>query len=117
MNAPPTPPVLPEMRLRSWRRIGSGRLIGVACVDLACGLQISDITVFHTPESGVQAALPDRCVVRGNELVLASDGRPARERSITWASRALREAFSAHLVALIEAKFPGDLGDTEPSGR
>jgi hypothetical protein len=107
---------LPALKLRSWRRIGKGRLVGIATVDLADWLEISGITVFQSADDGLRAEMPDRCQVRNNQLALAGDGRPLRERPIVWRSRALRDRFSQQVLDLIRERFPGDLDSDEPSG-
>lgn len=97
-----------EIRLRSWRRVGIGKLLGFATVDLPCGLQISDVMVY-SGRDGLFAQLPQRPVVRSGALQRGSDGKPLYDAPITWQNRGLRDEFSAAVIALIRAKWPGDL--------
>lgn len=101
-----------EMQLRSWRPVRSATLRGFACVDLPNGLQVADVMVMCQRDGNLFAQLPQRPVVRRNQLVVDQSGRPTYDAPITWQSRELRERFSEKVLELLRAHGYG--ADLEP---
>lgn len=98
----------PGMQLLRWRRVGKGKVKGVASVLLPIGLEIHEILILDGPQ-GAWARLPSRPELRDGRQVRDDSGRPAYTDLLAWRSRALQDEFSRRLVALIADAYPGEV--------
>ena len=97
-------PDRPKMQLLEWKHIDKGALVGRAAALLPNGLQISEIGIF-TKEGRSWTQLPAEVMRDAEGQPLKDDRGKTRYRSpLKWRTRELQDAFSAALVALIEAE-------------
>ena len=102
----------PRLQLLRWRKVQKGFVVGFADVELPNGLKIADVMVV-AKDGEVWVNLPSKPRVRTVDGVaqveLGADGKPVYDTVISWRTRALAEAFSERVVALVRAERPGDL--------
>jgi hypothetical protein len=112
--AQPADPFL-GIRLRGFRPLPKGALIGFADIELPGGLLVHDCPIFRAKDAGAWAALPAKPVVdRDGKQRPDINGKRQFAPMLEWRSRELSNRFSAAVTALIERAYPGALGETAP---
>jgi hypothetical protein len=97
------------LRLIDWRPVRKGKLLGFASVELPIGLRIHDVAVLHG-KTGPWAALPTKAELDGDRRQRRDvEGQPSYARVLSWCTKRLEDAFSARVVALVQARHPQDL--------
>jgi hypothetical protein len=98
-----------RMRLLAWRPTVKNSLRGFADLKLPIGLKIHDVPVWLGP-NGAWASLPSKPQIdkQGRQKVDAND-RGLYVPLLEWRDKALRDRFSAAVVALVCAAHPDAL--------
>lgn len=110
----PADPVL-GIKLRGFRPVATGALIGFADIELLAGLLIHDCPVFRAKDGSAWATLPSKPVVdRDGRQKADANGKRQFAPMLEWRSRELGNRFSPAVIALIEQGYPGALGGTAP---
>jgi DNA-binding cell septation regulator SpoVG len=103
----------PGMRLLTWRKIGKGKVIGVASIELPNGFRVHEIMVFRGKD-GPYAMLPSRPQLnRDRRPVVDQAGKVIYTTLNEWKSAALGKAWSAKLIELCRAAHSDDFYDPE----
>jgi hypothetical protein len=103
------------IRLRGFRPVPRGALIGFADIELLSGLLVHDRPVFRAKDGSVWAGLPAKPVVdRDGRQKADVNGTRRFAPLLEWRSRERGDRFSAVVIALIEQACPGALGGAAP---
>jgi hypothetical protein len=106
---PMRPDQQPTMRLVRFDERRQGALRGFAEVELPIGLILHDVPVF-AGATGPWAVLPTKPQLdRDRRQKLGADGKPLFTAVVEWRNRDLAARFSAGVVELIRADYPGAL--------
>jgi hypothetical protein len=108
-DAEPARAERPGMRLRNWRPMRKGSLLGFAAISLPGGLEIDDVPVLAT-HGRAWATLPARPVITADGRVAKIPGTTKSQyvTFLRWRDRALSTAFSERVVELIRREHPAD---------
>jgi hypothetical protein len=99
-------------QLLDWQRIDKGALVGRAKVLLPNGLEIADIAVF-AKEHRRWATLPAEPMRdRDGQVLKNADGKIKYRSLLKWRDKALQDAFSEKIIALIEGSH-GPIGGAQ----
>ncbi len=93
-----------RLRLRAWKPLRKGSLVGFAAITLPIGLEIDDCAVFVSG-SRRWANLPAR-PMRGadGQPVLDEKGRPKYVPLLRWGTHGLNARFGEAVIAAVEAE-------------
>ena len=92
--------------IREWRPMRKNTLLGFAKIELPSGLIISDVTIL-TGERGPWASPPSKPMVGRDGVVLKDDaGKLRYSPVIEFASKEVRNRFSAAVVDALRASHP-----------
>jgi len=94
-----------EIEVTAWKPFERGTLLGFAEVFIpALKLHIGDVGVHKHPTGKRWASLPGKPRLdRDRRLVLTPDGKPEYSKVIWWDGRPVADAFSAKVIAGVEA--------------
>lgn len=105
-------------RLRIWKWVPidrPGALAGYCCVEFAIGLRIADLPVFRTGTSGPWVGLQRVPKLDRERRQMRDDaGKPLFEAGFAWRNRAVGDAFSRAVLALLLKKWPDALDERGP---
>ena len=92
--------------IRDWRPMRKGSLLGFAKIELPSGMIISDVTILNG-ERGPWASPPSKPMVGKDGTVLTDDnGKVRYSPIIEFASKEVRNRFSAAVVDGLRAAHP-----------
>jgi hypothetical protein len=97
--------------LKDWRPYVSGALRGYARVELDIGLVVPGIKVL-VGSNGPFISMREQPVLQDGKLKRDINGKPAYAPTVHWKDRTTGDKFSAAVIRLLLAKYPGALGDT-----
>jgi len=90
-----------------WRPLRKGALLGFAKIELPSGMLISDVTILQS-DRGAWASPPAKPMVGRDGVVLTDDGGKTKYVPIIeFATKAIRDKFSAAVVDALRAAHPG----------
>jgi hypothetical protein len=115
-NRSPAQPadLLLGIRLRGFRPLARGALIGFADLELPSGLALFECPIFRAKDGNAWVALPSKPVVdRNGKQQTDINGKRQFAPVLEWRSRELANQVSAAVVALIERAYPGALDGGE----
>lgn len=102
--APATMPV----QLIEWRAVPRNTLRGFASVRLGRALRINDIPIHHADSGRTWCAMPGKPMLDGTGVhKRGENGKPLYAPVLEWMDRGSADAFSAAVVAAVEAAHPG----------
>ena len=94
------------MKIREWKPLRKGSLLGFARVETPSGMVLHDVTIL-SGERGRWASPPSKQMIGRDGTVLKDDvGKVRYSPVVEFASREARERFSAAVVAAMEAAHP-----------
>jgi hypothetical protein len=94
----------PRLKLRSWKPLQKGSLVGFAGVTLPSGLEIDNVAVFIVG-SRRWVNLPARPMRDANGQPMLDDkGKPKYIPLLRWGTHDLNERFGKAVIAAIEAE-------------
>jgi hypothetical protein len=97
----------------SWKPLQRNTLRGFASIHIGdLALKIHDIAV-HAKGDSAWAALPARPWIKGNEVVTDDTGKIQYSPILEFASKEVRDAFSAAVIRAVRDRFPGALDAEE----
>ena len=92
--------------IRDWRPMRKNSLLGFARVELPSGMVIHDVTIL-TGERGPWASPPSKPMIGRDGTALTDDkGKLRYSPVIEFASKEVRDRFSAAVVAALRASHP-----------
>jgi hypothetical protein len=100
------------MILRDWRPHVRGGLRGYVKIELDVGLVIPGIKVL-VGSNGPFVMLPEQPVLQDGKVKRDVGGKPAYAPTVSWKDRKTADKFSAAVIKLLLAKYPGALGATQ----
>jgi hypothetical protein len=102
------------VKLTGWRAVRKNTLRGFCSVELAIGLQITDVAV-HTKGARSWAQLPSKPQLEeGRHRIDPNTGKPAWTPVLTWKSRAVADRFSAAVLSELVRHYPEALTGEVP---
>jgi DNA-binding cell septation regulator SpoVG len=94
------------IQIRDWRPMRRGSLLGFAKIELPSGMIIADVTIL-SGERGPWASPPSKPMVGRDGVVLTdADGKTKYSPIIEFASKEIRERFSAAVIEGLRAAHP-----------
>jgi DNA-binding cell septation regulator SpoVG len=98
------------MILKEWRPHASGGLRGYVRIELDVGLVIPGIKVL-VGSNGPFVGMPEQPVLQDGKLKRdVSTNKPVYAPTVIWKDRQTADKFSAAVIRLLLAKYPGALG-------
>jgi hypothetical protein len=103
------------IRLRGFRPLAKGTLIGFADIELPGALLVHDCPVFRAKDGSAWAALPAKPVVdRDGKQKADANGKRQFAPVLEWCNRELANRFSAVVINLIRRAAPDTLDGGAP---
>jgi hypothetical protein len=101
-----------RLKLRGWKRVTKGSLIGFANITLPIGdadLEVDDLPLLISSNGKAWATWPGKPVLtkEGTVAKLPGSSKPQYVAILRWRDRETSERFSQALVALVKAADPG----------
>ena len=94
------------IQIRDWRPMRKGSLLGFAKVEMTSGLILLDVTIL-TGERGPWASPPSKPMIdRDGVAMKDTNGRVRYSPVVEFASKQVRERFSAAVVDALRAAHP-----------
>jgi hypothetical protein len=102
------------VKLTGWRPLHRNTLRGFVSIELAIGLQITDIAV-HSKGERSWVGLPARPQLEdGRHRVDPTTGKPVYTAVLVWKSRAIADQFSTAVLSELVKHYPHALGGDMP---
>ncbi len=98
-----------DCKIRDWRPLAKGALIGFAKVELPSGLILIDVSILAGP-NGPWASPPSKPMIGRDGVAMRDDAGKARYAPVVeFAGKDVRDRFSAGVITALRAAHPGSV--------